>query len=132
MQYQCSLDRDGLIDLALEKYFASVDRKDLDATLNCFHETALLTVQTASTVHEGRSGIGRMFTDFFASYDTIIHRDFTVTADTPNGRIAASFVAELHAPDGEITLLNNTNFWRVRGDKFQEVYVYMSGANPLI
>ncbi len=132
MQYQSTLDRDGLAELALERYFASVDRKDLAATLDCFHDTALFTVQTAFTVHEGRAGIQRMFEDFFTSYDVIIHRDFTVTVDAANGRIAASFVAELHAPDGEITLLNNTNFWRVRGERFQEVYVYMSGANPLV
>ena len=35
-----------------------------------------------------------------------------------------------------VTLLENTNFWRFRpgpeGPKFQEVYVYMSGANPLV
>ena len=33
---------------------------------------------------------------------------------------------------GNVTLLNNTNFWRIRNGKFQEVYVYMSGANVLV
>jgi ketosteroid isomerase-like protein len=132
MQYTSSLSRDGLVELALNKYFASVDRKDLEATLACFHETALFTVQTAWTTHEGHAGLTRMFTDFFSAYKTIIHRDFTCTIDEVNGRIAANFVAELVDHDGKTTLLYNTNFWRVRGDKFQEVYVYMSGANPLV
>jgi hypothetical protein len=73
-----------------------------------------------------------MFVDFMDSHKTIIHRDFTCTVDQNNGRIAASFTAELEDHDGGTVLLENTNFWRIRDDKFQEVYIYMSGANPLL
>ena len=132
MQYQSNLDRAGLIDLAINRYFASVDRKELDAVLDCFHDNAMITIQTAFTVHAGKQAIGRMFTDFMNAYDTIVHRDFTCTVDEVNGRIAAVFCAELSEANGTRTLLENTNFWRVRGDRFQEVYIYMSGANPLI
>ncbi|MCC7413767.1 MAG: nuclear transport factor 2 family protein [Gammaproteobacteria bacterium] len=132
MQYQSRLDRDGLVDLALRRYFASVDRKDLEATLACFHDSANFTVQTAFTVHAGKDAIRRMFVDFFRNYDVIVHRDFTCTVDDKNGRIAASFIADLEDPQGHGIRLHNTNFWRVRDDRFQEVYVYMSGANPLL
>jgi ketosteroid isomerase-like protein len=132
MQYQSSLDREGLIDLALNKYFASVDRKDLDAVLDCFHDNAMMTVQTSFTTHAGKDNIKRMFTEFMSAFDVIIHRDFTCTVDEDNGRITASFVAELHDADGNKTYLENTNFWRIRGDKFQEVYIYMSGSNVLV
>jgi ketosteroid isomerase-like protein len=132
MQYQSSLDRQGLMELALEKYFAHVDAKDLDAVMDCFHDSAMLTVQNVFVVHDNKDAIRRMFVDFMGSYDTIIHRDFVCTIDEKNGRVVASFVAELIDADGHTTLLNNTNYWRIRGDKFQEVYVYMSGANPLI
>jgi len=132
MQYQSSLDRDGLIDLALNRYFANVDKKNLDAVLDCFHDNAMMTVQTAFTTHAGRENIKRMFVDFMGAYETIIHRDFTCTVDVDNGRITASFVAELTGADGNTTRLENTNFWRIRDDKFQEVYIYMSGANPLV
>ncbi|WP_448586745.1 nuclear transport factor 2 family protein [Thermaurantiacus sp.] len=132
MQYRCSLDRAGLIDLALHRYFAAVDRKDLAATLACFHDEALFTVQTSFTTHAGKAALARMFTDFFAAWETIVHRDFVVTVDEAHGRIAASFEAVLTAADGAVTRLANTNFWRVRDDRFQEVYVYMSGANVLV
>jgi ketosteroid isomerase-like protein len=132
MQYEPTLSREGLVDLAITRYFGSVDRKDLAATLACFHETALFTVQTSFTRHAGLAEIGRMFTDFFAGYETIVHRDFTVTVDDANGRIAASFEAVLTASDGSVTRLHNTNFWRVRDGRFQEVYVYMSGSNVLV
>ena len=132
MQYQSTLDRAGLINLAIHKYFANVDQKNLDAVLDCFHDNAMMTTQTSFTTHAGKTDIKRMFTDFMGAFETIIHRDFEITVDEDNGRIAASFVAELHDADGNKTLLENTNFWRVRGDRFQEIYIYMSGENVLV
>ena len=73
-----------------------------------------------------------MFRDFMDAYDTIIHKDFTCTVDENNGRIVANFIVELVDEEGNKSVLNNTNFWRIRGGKFQEVYVYMSGDNPLV
>lgn len=131
MQYAPTLDRAGLIDLAIDRYFASVDAKDLAATLACFHDEALFSVQTAFVLHAGKAAIGRMFTDFFATWQTIVHRDFTCTVDEVNGRIAASFEALLTA-DGSVTRFTNTNFWRVRDGRFQDVTVYFSGANVLV
>jgi len=132
MQYEPGLSRDELIQLATETYFGNVDAKNMEAALDCFHDGALFCVQTDFTRHSGKQEIRRMFEDFFGAYETIVHRDFTCTVDEANGRIAASFVAELTDADGGVTLLNNTNFWRVRDGKFQEVYVYMSGANVLV
>ena len=132
MQYQCSLDREGLVDLAIHKYFANVDSKNLDAVLDCFHDNAMMTTQTAFATHAGKDNIKRMFTDFMGAFETIIHRDFEITVDEDNGRIVASFVAELVDADGNRTLLENTNFWRIRDDKFQEIYIYMSGTNVLV
>ena len=132
MQYQPSLDRNGLIALATTRYFAAVDRKDIEGALACFHDEALFTVQTSFTRHAGKPAIRRMFEDFLGTWETIVHRDFVVTVDAAHGRIAASFEAVLTAADGQVTRLHNTNFWRVRDGLFQEVYVYMSGANVLV
>lgn len=131
MQYQSGLSRDELIDFATKTYFGNVDAKNLDAVLDCFHDEAIFTVQTSFTVHDGKDEIREMFVRFMDSYETIIHRDFECTVDEKNGRITASFVAELIDAEGQTTLLENTNFWRIRDNKFQEVYVYMSGANVL-
>lgn len=132
MQYEPTLSRDQLVELAVNRYFASVDRKDLDATLACFNDEALFCVQTAFTRHAGKAAIERMFVDFFSAWKTIVHKDFTCTVDEKNGRIAASFEAVLTAENGAVTRFFNTNFWRVRDGRFQEVYVYFSGANVLV
>jgi ketosteroid isomerase-like protein len=94
--------------------------------------TALFCVQTAFTRHAGKAEIRRMFADFFGSWGSIVHKDFVCTVDEKNGRITASFEAVLTAADGSVTRFFNTNFWRIRDGKFQEVYVYFSGANVLV
>ena len=132
MQYAPTLSRSALIHLATQDYFARVDAKDMDAVLACFNDAALFCVQTSFTRHAGKAEIRRMFEDFFNSWATIVHKDFTCTIDEKHGRIAASFEAVLTAADGSVTRLSNTNFWRVRDGRFQEVYVYMSGANVLV
>lgn len=132
MQYEPTLDRAQLIELATKTYFGNVDAKNLAATLDCFHDEALFCVQTAFTRHAGKAEIGRMFEDFFGAYEKIVHKDFTCTVDEAHGRITASFEAVLTGHDGRVTQLFNTNFWRIRGGKFQEVYVYFSGENVLV
>lgn len=132
MQYQSTLDRQGLIDLAINQYFANVDKKDLDAVLDCFHDNAMMTVQTSFTTHDGMEQIRSMFSEFMGAFDVIVHRDFELTVDEGNGRIVGSFVAELTDADGNKTYLENTNFWRIRDNKFQEIYIYMSGENVLV
>jgi ketosteroid isomerase-like protein len=132
MQYAPTLSREDLVDLAINKYFARVDAKDIEAVLACFHDEALFCVQTSFTRHAGKPAIARMFTDFFAANAAIVHKDFTCTVDAAHGRIAASFEAVLTAADGAETRLRNTNFWRVRDGRFQDVHVYMSGDNVLV
>lgn len=131
MQYQPTLSREQLIELTTKRYFANVDAKKMDETLACFHDGALFCIQTSFTRHSGKAEIRRMFEDFFAAFKTIVHKDFVCTVDEANGRVSASFEAVLTGHDGSITSLRNTNFWRVRDGRFQEVYVYMSGANVL-
>ena len=132
MQYEPGLTRAELIDLTTQQYFASVDAMDIEATLACFHDEALFCVQTAFARHSGKAELRRMFEDFFGAWQAIVHRDFTCTVDEANGRIVACFEAVLTAHDGSVTRLTNTNFWRIRDGKFQEVTVYMSGENPLV
>lgn len=132
MQYEPTLNRAELIALATKSYFGNVDAKNMDGALACFNDEALFCVQTAFTRHAGKSAIKRMFEDFFGAYASIVHKDFVCTVDEKNGRIAASFEAVLTGHDGKITQLFNTNFWRIRDGKFQEVYVYFSGENVLV
>ena len=121
------------IDMIEQKYFANVDRKNLAATLACFCEDAVFTIQSAFTVHKGRdTGIKKMFENLFQNYKVIVHKDFVHVVDVQQERCAAQFNVELVAPDGKKTNLSNCNVHYFENGKFKRVYVYMSGENVLV
>lgn len=118
-------------DLAVRQYFASVDRKDLNAVLDCFNADAVFTIQSSFTVHEGRDeGIRGMFQTFFDAYESILHADFEVIVDPPSAAVSARFRVELRNGSTLIEL-HNVNHWYTKGGKFQRVYVWMSGDKVL-
>ena len=123
-------ERSALIAL-VERYFAAVDRMDLAATLDCFCPDARFSIATYDTLYEGRdSGLRDMYERLFARYRKVWHGDFDHVVETPQ-RIASRFRVENTLFDGSLRIKHNCNFFRLRGERFDEVFVYMSGDNSL-
>lgn len=124
--------RQHYIDMVEKHYFGNVDQKRMQEVLDCFHENASLTVQTAPITHEGRdSGVREMFATLFDSYELIWHGNFEHTVDVENECIATRFDVRLKDHEGVEVELHNCNFWYCRDGKFQRVFVFMSGENVL-
>ncbi|MBZ5702553.1 MAG: nuclear transport factor 2 family protein [Acidobacteriia bacterium] len=123
--------REWYVELAVKKYFANVDRKNLQGVLDCFNEDAVFTIQSHFSVHTGRdTGIRKMFEELF-QYRTILHTDFENIVDVESEAISSRFRVELDPVSGPHVHLMNVNHWYVKNDKFQRVYVWMSGENVL-
>ncbi len=119
-----------LITLA-ERYFAAVDRMDLSGTLACFAPDARFTIATYNTVYQGRdTEIRSMFERLFTRYAKVWHGDFDHVVQAPD-RIASRFRVENLGFDQQTIVKHNCNFFRLRGDLMDEVFVYMSGDNSL-
>ena len=117
--------------LLVERYFAAVDRMDLGATLACFTSDARFTIATYDTLYQERDrGIKAMFERLFTRYASIWHGDFDHVVQTPE-RIASRFRVENLGFDRQTIVKHNCNFFRLRGDLMDEVFVYMSGDNSL-
>ena len=123
--------REQLIDLAVQKYFGNVDRKNMQAILDCCHEDVAFTIQTDNLTHSGHAGVRKMFDNLFGNYETIWHGDFEVAADAETQTVSARFNVFLKDAQGNETRLRNCNFWYVEDGKFRRVFVYMSGENVL-
>lgn len=127
-----TLTAEQLVALVERDYFGNVDAQKLDAALAALAPDASLTVQTAFLTHEGRdTGIRRMFEGFFAAYPEGWHGRFRHVVDVPNQRVASQFDVRLVDPDGQVVTASNANFFRIRDGLIQEIFVYMSGDNPL-
>lgn len=126
--------RECYIEMVENRYFANVDRKNIEGVLECFHPDAVFTIQSAFSTHEGRdTGIRKMFENLFEKYSEVLHKDFSHMVDLEGGCCASRFdVENISAQDGAESHLSNCNFFYLEGDRFKRVYVYMSGgANTL-
>ncbi len=120
------------IDIVTKRYFDGVDNKSLDRVLDCFAQDAVLTEVTSNTVHRGRdAGIRTMFIKLFADFEAIWHGNFVHTADPVSNSICSQFTVLITPSGGAQLRYENANRFYLRGDRFQQVYVYMSGDNLL-
>jgi ketosteroid isomerase-like protein len=122
--------RSALIAL-VERYFAAVDRMDLDATLACFTGDARVTIATFDTVYQGRdTEVRGMYERLFARYASVWHGDFDHVAQPPQ-RIASQFTVRNVSLQGGESVKHNCNFFSVREGLICDMSVYMSGDNSL-
>jgi ketosteroid isomerase-like protein len=123
------LDREQLAALPAS-YFRTVDSYDLPAVLAHFADDATLTVQTAGVTFSGHDEIGRMFTDFFADWDSMVHEITNIVVDPAASKVSTEQHVDLNR--NGTTKMHNCNFFDVDSDgKFSRVIIWMDGANPL-
>lgn len=123
------LDREQLAALPAT-YFRAVDSYDLPAVLGHFADDATLTVQTAGVTFSGHDEIGRMFTDFFADWDSMLHEITNIVVDPAAAKVSTEQHVDLNRSG--TTKMHNCNFFDVDSDgKFSRVIIWMDGTNPL-
>jgi ketosteroid isomerase-like protein len=122
-------ERDRLAAIPIS-YFRTVDALDVDAVLEHFAEDATLTVQTAGVTFTGHDEIARMFVDFFADWDSMVHDVTNIVVEPGAGKVATEQHVDL-VRDGT-TKMHNCNFFDVDASgKFSRVIIWMDGTNPL-
>lgn len=122
---------DGRLIALAERYFAAVDHMDLEATLACFVPDARVTIATFDTLYLGRdTAIRAMFERLNARYASVWHGDFDHVVQGPD-RIASRFRVENVTFEGRKLVKHNCNFFKLNGDLFEQIFIYMSGDNSL-
>lgn len=122
-------DRERLAALPAS-YFRAVDQMDLPAVLAHFADDATLTVQTAGVTFSGHDEIGRMFVDFFADWDSMIHEITNLVVDPVASRVSTEQIVDLNR--NGTTKMHNCNFFALDAEgKFSRVIIWMDGTNPL-
>ncbi|KAJ6444464.1 snoaL-like domain-containing protein [Purpureocillium lavendulum] len=127
-----TLSRDALADLA-SRFFAAVDRRDLDSVVALFAPDATLTVQTEPrAVHAGAARIRDMFARFMASSTSMAHIVTGVVVDVDGRRVATQQRYSGTLADETVNDMCNCNFFDVGPDgRFTNVVIWMGGGSPL-
>ena len=119
------------IDIVTKRYFDGVDNKAMEQVLGCFNDDAVLIEVTSDTVHDGKTAIRAMFTRLFADFSSIWHGNFVHTADPETHAVCSQFTVLITPNGGDELRYENCNRFYLKGDKFERVYVYMSGDSLL-
>ncbi|MFQ5659169.1 MAG: nuclear transport factor 2 family protein [Gammaproteobacteria bacterium] len=120
------------VDIVTKRYFHGVDHYMMDCVMDCFHQDAVLTEMTSSTVHEGYAAIKEMFAGLFDAHTRIWHGNFVHTADVESQSICSQFTVEVTEKEtGNALRYENCNRFYLDDGKFKRVFVYMSGENLL-
>ena len=125
------LDRDGLIDLALVRYFKPLDAGRIDVALQAFHADASFTIYPDGTCWHGHAALRTMYQAVFARHGRIDRQVQTIIADVAAQRIAASFLVEFTPPAGAPRRMRNVNIWIVDSGLFRSAEVYTAGSGFL-
>jgi len=128
-----ALPREQMINMVEQSYFGNVDNKMVEAVLDCFTADAVFTVQSAFTSYEGRdSGIKKFYQSITAGFEKIWHGDFEHIVDVESQRISTQFNVRRTDLNGAEASMSNCNVFRFEDGKFNQVFVYASGGNPLV
>ena len=123
-------DREFYIDTVVA-YFRALDARHLHEVLDYFNADAVFTVQSAYIECRGRDEIEAMFEHYLATYASGLHTDFEHIVDHAHASISSRFRVELETTDGRRETRHSVNHWYFDGDRFQRVYVWISGESVL-
>ncbi|MEL0020575.1 MAG: nuclear transport factor 2 family protein [Rickettsiales bacterium] len=127
------LNKEQLIDLVENRYFAQMDRKRLDETLDCLAADCVWRIYPAGVTLTGRDGeIRSAFESAMAKYPTMWHGDFDWIVDEAAQRVCATFDVRLVDGEGHETKMSNAKIFRVVDGKFAELDLYFSTAAPIV
>ena len=135
------LSRADYVRLIRKKYFASVERQDYAAVVDCFTPDARVTIYHGDNPvqrffkrpKKGQISFRVFYGHLLGNYDVSFTK-FHFVIDTGEGTAAATFVPKLkpkksssYRQTGNLQLANCNFFW-YRGDKIADMIIYY--ANP--
>ena len=121
------LDRTQLVTLAEQQYFEACNAGDLPTVLSNFARDCRIRFAAAEFQYVGMDAIKTHFEEFVATFAQIDFRDCRSVVDVEAQTIAVQFEVELVDHDGNSTVMQNCNFFRVNSEgKFSDVMIYNS------
>ena len=120
-----ALDRAALIDLAVQRYFLACNQGDLDTVLAAFARDCRVRFASAEFEYRGANALEAHFKEFSETFSVIDFHDFESLVDVEAQSIAVRFEVELVDRQGQSTVMQNCNFFKVNDDGlFSDVMIY--------
>ena len=125
-----NLKSNELKEVAINKYFANVDKKNLDGVLSTLHQDAVIHIVTDHLSHSGRdSEISNMLQGYFNSYQELWHGNFRSIIDEEKQLIVLKFDWKIKDQKSSLDTGSNVNVFTFKDGKILNIAIYKSTQN---
>ena len=111
-----TLNREKMIDQALNGFFLALNAKDIDRIRQTFTPECPMVIPSSDLVYKDAHDTIVHLEDFTQTFDVINFHDFTLVPDPQEKRLAATFTVTLTDDEGEVTEMRNANFFEFADD----------------
>ena len=127
------LSSSELMEITTNKYFANVDKKNLEGVLLTLNKDANINIVTDHLNHNGRdTEIANMLKGYFETYPNLWHGNFRSIIDEKKQSIVLKFDWKIIDVNNKEESGSNVNVFHSENNKISKIAIYMSsGNNPL-
>ena len=123
------LDRDQLLDIAINRYFGALNNHDLDLVMSSMGQDCVMWFPAATFNYSGEAALRIHLQDFFDNFAIIDFHDFVNVVDEQAQSIVCYFTVRLVDNDGVEVVMKNCNIFHCDDSGvFKEIIIYNSKA----
>lgn len=123
------LDREKIIDIAVNRYFIGLNNRDLELVMGTMAKDCVMWFPAASFNYSGQHALTVHLEDFLANFPVVDFHDFVNVVDVETQSVVSYFTVRLLDDQNEETLMRNCNIFHFDAHGvFKEIIIYNSKA----
>ncbi len=127
-----TLNSSELEDIAINKYFGNVDKKNLDEIISLLDHDICINIVTDHLTHNGVDEVSNMLSGYFNNYNKLWHGNFRSIVDEERQSIVLKFDWKINDKDNTEDSGSNVNVFYFKKNKIYRIWIFMSTQdNPL-
>ena len=121
------LNREQLVDIAVNRYFIGLNNRDLELVMNTMAEDCVMWFPAATFNYNGQHALRVHLEDFLDNFPTVDFHDFVNIVDVETQSVVSYFTVRLVDHQGEEISMRNCNIFHCdQDDVFKEIVIYNS------
>lgn len=123
------LDRQQLLDVAVNRYFGALNDHDLDVLMTTIGKECVMWFPAATFNYAGEEALTIHFKDFFANFPIVDFHDFSNIVDVETQSLVSYFTVRLVDDQNQEIQMRNCNIFHYDSSgAFKEIIIYNSKA----
>jgi ketosteroid isomerase-like protein len=106
-----TLTRAQMITSTIDNYFEMLNAHDLDGVMRGMTPDCEMRIPSSNFTYTGAAALRTHLNEFLETFEIVNFHHYVACADPQTGGVGVYFDVALTAHDGEVTRMNNANFF---------------------